>query len=166
MHRGFWDAEGLKGIDRPVLFVGGTADEVSDYDKGITALYRGAVNAERWLLTYEGANHNAGAPMPPPAESWHPVASLNFVPFEHYADAVWDSVKMNNVAQHFATAFLDWQLKGEEGKAAWLDLIPRASDGVFAVDDKGAFKPEHTYWKGFAPGAATALRFEHLGKGE
>ena len=34
MQGGFWDAEGLKGIRTPVMFVAGSADDVSGYEKG------------------------------------------------------------------------------------------------------------------------------------
>ncbi len=41
MPAGFWDAEGLKGIRTPVLFVAGSADDVSGYEKGTQAIFRG-----------------------------------------------------------------------------------------------------------------------------
>ena len=36
----------------------------------------------------ENANHNAGAPMPGPQETWAPVPTRDFVPAAHYSDAV------------------------------------------------------------------------------
>ena len=70
MQGGFWDAEGLAGIKTPVLFVAGSADDVSGYEKGTRAIYQGAVNADRYLLTFVNANHNAAAPIPAPAETY------------------------------------------------------------------------------------------------
>ena len=70
MQGGFWDAEGLKGIRTPVMFVAGSADEMSGYEKGTRAIYQGAVNADRYLLTFINANHNAAAPIPAPAETY------------------------------------------------------------------------------------------------
>lgn len=159
MQRGFWDAEGLKGIDRPILFIAGSIDDVSGYEKGTKALFEGAVNAERYLLTLLNANHNAAAPMPAPAESWAPTPALPFIPFDHYADPVWDSVRMNNIAQHFVTAFVDWKLKGDAAKADYLKLTERSIDGVWSVDDKGNPKPDFTYWKGFQNRTAAGLEF-------
>ena len=49
MQTGFWDAEGLKGIAVPMLFVAGSADEVAGYEKGTRAIYSGAVNADRYF---------------------------------------------------------------------------------------------------------------------
>ena len=37
MQNGFWDAEGLKGITTPVLFVAGSVDNVAEYEKGTKA---------------------------------------------------------------------------------------------------------------------------------
>ena len=68
---------------------------------------------------------------------------------------------MNNIAQHFATAFFDHYLRGDEGKAEYLDLIENAEDGVWSVDDAGAFTEEHTYWRGFPERTAVGLSLVH-----
>lgn len=68
MPLGFWDAAGLKEIRTPILFVAGSADEVSGYEKGTRAIFEAAVNAERYLLTFVNAGHNAAAPFPAPVE--------------------------------------------------------------------------------------------------
>jgi predicted dienelactone hydrolase len=137
MQNGFWDAEGLKGITTPVLFVAGSADDVAQYEKGTKAIYLGAVNADRYLLTFVNANHNAGAPIPAPAETYTPVEGRPAA-FAHYADAVWDTVRMNNILDHFATAYFDVYLKGEADKKAYFDG-----------------------WKGFRRGTSVGLTLEH-----
>ncbi len=162
MNTGFWDAEGLAGVRKPIMFIAGSDDSTSLYEKGIRAIYENAVNTDRYLLTYKYANHNAAAPIPAPAESWKPVDNLDFVPFEHYADAVWDTLRMNNIAQHFVTAYFDMILKDNKDMAAYLDLTPDSADAVFALEKDGTPKPEHTYWKGFANNKAKGLMFEHL----
>ncbi len=73
MPAGFWDAEGLAGVETPVLFMAGSEDDVSGYENGTRAIFEGAVNAERYLLTFEQARHNAG-PHPGAARDlvrWH-----------------------------------------------------------------------------------------------
>jgi predicted dienelactone hydrolase len=162
---GFWDTPGAAGLRVPTLFVAGSADDVSVYD-AMRSMFTDGVAAKRHLLTFENANHNAAAPMPAPKESWEPVENLEFVPFDHYADAVWDTVRMNNITQHFVTAFLDVHLKGMAEQAPYLDLVPQASDGVIALDEDGAPTEDHTYWKGFPARTAMGLRFETLDKGE
>jgi predicted dienelactone hydrolase len=159
MQNGFWDAEGLKGIRTPILFVAGSADEVSGYDKGTRALFEGAVNAPRYLLTFLHAGHNAGAPIPAPMETLAPADPQRANPFTHYADPVWDTTRMNNILAHFATAFFERHVKGEESKQAYLDLVPNGRDGVFALERDGTPTPKHTYWKGFKRGTAVGLEF-------
>ncbi|APX11005.1 alpha/beta hydrolase family protein [Tateyamaria omphalii] len=162
---GFWDASGVADLRVPTLLMAGSDDDVSVYD-AMRAFFTAAAGTDRHLLTFDYANHNAAAPMPAPKESWEPVEGLEFVPFEHYADAVWDTTRMNNIAQHFATAFFGMHLKGEGEKAEYLELVPNAADGIVAVDDAGTPTEDHTYWRGFAPRTAKGLRFETLPKGQ
>ena len=155
MNTGFWDAEGLTGIETPILFMAGSADDVSGYENGTKAIFEAAVNAERYLLTFKDANHNAAAPIPAPREVWQDDT------FGHYADPVWDTVRMNNIAQHFATAYFDLYLKNDETMAPYLDLVENAADGVWAVDEEGNPTEEHTYWQGFPERTAIGLSLEH-----
>jgi predicted dienelactone hydrolase len=143
MPTGFWDAEGLKGVTTPVLFVAGSVDDVAGYEKGTRAIFQQAVNADRYLLTFVNANHNAGAPIPAPAETYAYSEALKSYPFAHYADAVWDTTRMNNILDHFATAYFGLLLKGEPDKKAYLDLAPNAP------------------WKGFKPRTGVGLTLEH-----
>lgn len=53
MQRGVWNAEGLAGIKIPSLFVAGSLDDISGYENGTKAIYEGAVNSDRYLLTYK-----------------------------------------------------------------------------------------------------------------
>ena len=142
MQTGFWDAEGLKGIRTPVLFVAGSVDDVAGYEKGTRAIYLAAVNADRYLLTFQGANHNAAAPIPAPVETYQYSETLKSFPFTHYADAVWDTTRMNNILDHFATAYFDLYVKGDSDKKAYFDTT-------------GSLK-------GFKPRTAVGLTLEHL----
>ncbi|WP_415921063.1 alpha/beta hydrolase family protein [Tateyamaria sp. SN6-1] len=162
---GFWDMDGLAGLRVPTMLMAGGADDVSVYD-AIRGIFDSAIETDRHLLTFAFANHNAAAPIPAPMESWAPVDALDFAPFDHYADAVWDSTRMNNIAQHFATAFLDLHLKDRADSAAYLDLVPRSEDGIVALDDAGNPTDDHSYWHGFAPRTAAGLRFETKRQGE
>jgi predicted dienelactone hydrolase len=159
-NRGFWDAAGLAGIRTPVLFVAGSVDDVSGYAPGVRNIFEAAVNAPRYLLTFDGANHNAGAPMPPPAETFKPVSHLKFLPAEHYIDAVWDNTRMNNIAQHFSTAFLGKYLKGDVGMDVYLNLVEKSRDGKWSLEENGTPKADHTYWKGFSARTAVGLALE------
>ena len=162
MNTGFFDAEGLAGIEIPMLFIAGSEDATSLYEEGVRAIWEGATSVDRALLTFEGGGHNTAAPIPAPEESYYFNEALGFNVSEHYTDPVWDSVFMNNVAQHFTTAWLDVELKGDAGKASYLDLLDTGSDGTWSVNEDGTFKDDHTYWTGFAEGTADGLRYEVL----
>ena len=159
MNTGFWDAEGLAGVQIPMLFIAGSEDDVSLYENGVRAMWEGVTNVESALLTYVNGGHNAGAPMPAPKESYYFNPDKGFDISEHYTDPVWDTVRMNNIAQHFVTAWMDMQLK--EGKnGEYFDLVSNSNDGVWAMEEDGTPKPEHSYWKGFAQGTAKGLMYE------
>jgi predicted dienelactone hydrolase len=166
MQNGFWDADGLKGIRTPVMFVAGSADDVSGYQAGTRAIYEGAINADRYLLTFVNANHNAAAPIPAPAEIYATGDATRASPFTHYADAVWDTARMNNIFNHFATAFFGVHLMGEPDKQAYLAVVPNGKDAVYAIDRDGKPGPAHTYWKGFRRATAVGLILEHAGPGK
>ena len=138
MERGVWDAEGLKGLKTPTFFVAGSQDDISGYEKGIKAIYEGAVNADRFMLTYKNARHNV-APNPPPAEALAP--GLHIDEYFRYAEPSWDQRKINNINQHFVTAFLGKHLKNQENskflevqensnEKDWTGFKPRSSTGM------------------------------------
>jgi len=142
MDRGIWDSTGLYGLQTPVFFVAGSQDDVSGYEKGTKAIFNGAVNASRYLLTYENARHNT-APNPPPPESMQPGMKMD--DYYHYAEPAWNEHKINNINQHFVTAFLGIYLKQKDyGK--YLDLKENANQNK---------------WEGFKPRSATGLVLVH-----
>ena len=164
MNAGFWDAEGLAGLRVPMMMIAGSMDMTSIYP-AMRQVFDGATGAERHLLTFVNAGHNAAAPIPAPAESWAMSERLGWAPFGHYADPVWDTLRMNNIAQHFVTAFLDLRLKGLDERAPYLTLVEDANDGIWSVED-GQRTATHTYWEGFEQGSAVGLRFETRAQGE
>jgi predicted dienelactone hydrolase len=142
MERGVWDAEGLKGLKKPTLFIAGSQDDISGYEKGIKAIYEGAVNSDRYLLTYMNARHNV-APNPPPAASLKP--GLHIDEYYRYADATWDQRKINNVNQHFLTAFIGIHLKNKDYEK-FLDIQPNSNE---------------KNWEGFKPRSSTGMELLH-----
>ena len=149
-----------------MFFIAGSDDDVSGYENGTKAIFEGGTNTDRYLLTFQYANHNAGAPIPAPTESWQASEHIDFIPFDHYADAVWDNVRMNNITQHFVTAFLGQYLKDDGEMNAYLDLVENSGDGVFALEEDGTPKAEHTYWKGFPDRTAKGLSLMRKSNGE
>jgi predicted dienelactone hydrolase len=144
MQRGVWDAEGLKGLKVPTFFIAGSQDDISGYEDGIKAIYNGAVNADRYLLTYMNARHNI-APNPPPVESLKP--GLHFDEYYRYAEPAWNERRINNINQHFVTAFMGIHLKKKEyGK--YLDLKANSNQQL---------------WTGFKPRSSVGLELLHEG---
>ena len=166
MQGGFWDAEGLKGITTPMLFVAGSVDDVAGYEKGTKAIYQGAVNADRYLLTFVNANHNAGAPIPAPAETYVvserrslPVRALRRRGLGHRADEQHPRSLRDRVLRSAIS-------RGDRTRRRTSISIPNAKDGAYSVDAEGRPKADHTYWKGFKPRTAVGLILEHAGPGE
>ena len=60
----------------------------------------------------------------------------------HYADAVWDSVRMNNILDHFATAFFELFVKGQQDRRAY-------------------FEKTGSDFKGFQPRTSVGLLLDH-----
>ncbi len=144
MERGIWDAEGLKGLKTPTFFVAGREDDISGYENGIKAIYEGTINADRYLLTYKNARHNV-APNPPPAEALAP--GLHIDEYYRYAEPSWDQRKLNNINQHFVTAFLGIHLK-QKDYSKFLDLQENSNEKD---------------WTGFKPRSSTGMELLHAG---
>ena len=157
---GFWDRDGLAGITVPTFYMAGSADASAGYSPGVRNIFELAVNSDRYLLTFENAGHNAAAPIPAPKETW-PAPGSTVYNAGHYMDPVWDTVRMNNIAQHFATAYLGKYLKGNAEMDSYLSLFESGKEAVWSVDAKGQPKADHTYWKGFGNRSAVGLKLEH-----
>jgi len=162
MKSGYWRPQDLAGINVPAFFLAGDADTISGYENGIRAIYKNAINVDRYLLTFKGAAHNAGAPHPAPVEI---LNSEDKDVANHYNDPVWDNVRMNNIMDHFVTVWFDYQLKGMKSRLSYLDLVPDGADTVYSVSD-GKPSREHDYWKGFSAGTTVGLKLEYLPAGE
>ena len=143
MENKVWNTEGLLGLKIPTFFIAGSKDDISGYEKGIKAIYQGSLNAERYLLTYRNARHNV-APNPPPVDAFQEGLPLN--EYLRYADSVWDQRRINNINQHFISAFLGLKL---QSKASFADYL-----------DADAFT-EDAPWEGFLPRTSVGLELDY-----
>ena len=146
MTRGAWDSTSLKGLQIPTFFVVGSEDDISGYEKGVKAIYDGATNVERYMLTYANARHNV-ASNPAPPEALAP--GLHFDEYYRYAEPSWDKRRMNNINNHFLTAFIGKHLKGmdyekfldlplDSNKKTWEGFPNRSSTGLELHHDAGS----------------------------
>ena len=143
MQRGVWDSEGLANIKLPIFFVAGDQDDISGYGDGIKAIFDGAIHTNRYLLTYKNARHNV-APNPPPSESLNKGVHLD--EYMHYAEPAWDQRRINNINQHFITAYLGIHLKGKD-YSSYLDLPEESLEET---------------WKGFKPRTSIGMELKYL----
>ena len=162
MESGFWRERDLTGIRVPTFYLAGDNDTVAGYQNGVRAIYEAAINSDRYLLTYKNAGHNAGAPYPVPREI---LDSETGEGASHYTDPVWDSVRMNNVMNHFVTAYFNYHLKGDATMLEYLDVYPDGAAAIYSVRN-GVPSDEHSYWPGFEEGSAVGLKLEKLTRRE
>jgi len=138
MERGAWDTESLGKVKVPVLLVAGDKDDISGWDKGVKAVYEGLPSAS--MLVYENARHNVAPNAPQPITM---NLDLPFDEYYRYAEPAWDQRRMNNINQHFLTAFLGVHLQ-KKPLTDYLNL-PQ--------------KPETKEWPGFKPRTCVGLQW-------
>ena len=145
-----WGAEGLSAINAPLFLIQGDADPVVDYKTGALAVFGGAVNADRYLLTYKQAGHSV-ALNPVPPEMRGSVWDMDW-----FEDPIWRQDRINAINLHFITAFLGLHLRGDGTLAAYLNVgVENSDDGVWNAPPGtpwGAYSPggdSVTLWKGF-----------------
>lgn len=160
-----WGKAGLSAIKAPLLIVAGTADRTVGYDPGPASIFREAVGADRYLLALKGAGHSIGT-NPPPAGMRGRLWDSDW-----FEDRVWRKPRVNAVALHFITAFLDLNLKSDASKGDYLAVPSEDSDGAKWASDasgnadrydavsQGGVNPA---WKGFIKDHQDGLLLRHL----
>ena len=154
-----WGAEGLGAITAPLLLIAGNEDRTVDYATGARAIFDMASAAHRYLLTFKGGGHAIGLnPVPDSMRQrlWDQ---------DWFEDPVWRKDRINAINAHFITAFLDRHVKGDESRAAYLNVsVPESSAGVWPAamppPAYDAFSPGTsgvTVWKGFQRNHAAGL---------
>jgi len=143
-----WDADGLAGIRIPTLFLAGDQDDVSNFEAGIKPAFEQAIHSDRCLLVYQNARHNIGGNALPPN------LPASFMSHDFFDEPTWRKDRIMAINQHFVTAFLDLNLKGDESKRGYLHVTPSLSnDGKWPLPQGksvGDTVSDGTdYWKGF-----------------
>ena len=160
-----WGAEGLAALTAPLLLIQGDSDPVVDYKTGALAVFGGAVNADRYLLTYEQAGHSI-ALNPAPREMRVSVWDIDW-----FEDPIWRQERINAINLHFITAFLAVHLRGDGSKGSYLNVpVENSNDGVWnapAGTPWGTYSPGGegvTLWKGFQRRHARGMTLRYLPK--
>lgn len=142
---GYWSEEGIKNLRVPSLFIVGSQDQTTGF-AAAQWLFDHAINAERYLLVYQGAIHEVATNPAPP------IAALYPREYAHYQEPAWDNRRLNNINQHFITAFLGRHLLGNSNKYDDYLNLPTISNDTPRTNTK-----DPDYWKGFANWTAIGM---------
>ncbi len=162
-----WVATDLAKITAPILMIAGDQDDVVDFKAGITWAFDSLTGANRHLLIYKQARHNiAGNPVPI-------TPDMDFSTLEFFSEPVWRTERINQINQHFITAFLDMTLKGDTSRAAYLDVPtseaaqsewPSAPGEQLGGTFASSGQPKN--WRGFQRRWAMGLEMRKAAKSE
>ncbi len=157
-----WTAASLARTTTPMLVIDGSDDDIVDAKHGVSWIFEQMTMKSRHFLLFNNARHNVGGNPPPPE------ADGDFSTREYFAEPVWRSERINAINQHFITAFLDVNLKGEAAKSVFLDVpTTLGGDGTWPlapmenVGGKTATDSERGYWPGFQRRWALGLEMRY-----
>jgi predicted dienelactone hydrolase len=110
-----FDKTGLSKITVPMIAIGGTADTGTPYDWGSKPSYDNVSSTKKALVTLEGAEHAI-------TTSCEGMPWMSETPFYQWIcfDPVWDKDRGLDLINHFSTAFLLAELKGDADAATAL----------------------------------------------
>lgn len=145
-----WTTDSLAKIDKPLLIISGSQDDVVNHKDGVHWLFDNLKNSDRHMLVYREARHNiAGNDFTIPENSPFQIS-------EFLKEPVWRTERINAINQHFVTAFFDWRLKNDVPKAAFLNTPTTDSNNANwtigageQLNGKLAGEEEAEYWQGF-----------------
>jgi predicted dienelactone hydrolase len=154
-----WGAEGVRMITAPLLLIAGDNDRTVDYKTGARAIFDMASGAHRYLLTFKEGGHAIGL-SPAPDSMRQRLWDQDW-----FEDPVWRKDRVNAINAHFITAFLDRYVKGDESRAAYLNVpVTEADAGAWpaaaplpAYDAYSPGTAQITLWKGFQRNHAAGL---------
>jgi predicted dienelactone hydrolase len=158
-----WGADGLAALTAPLLLIQGDSDATVNYTTGALAVFGGAVNSDRILLTYKQAGHSI-ALNPAPREMRGSVWDMDW-----FEDPIWRQDRINAINLHFITAFLAVHVRKDASQAAYLNVGIENSDGgewnAPAGTPWGAYSPGGAgvnLWKGFQRRHAKGMMLQHM----
>ena len=156
-----WGSEGLADLKTPLMVIAGDRDRTVGFADGVRNVFDQAIHADRYLLVFQNGGHNIGM-NEAPAEMRTRLWDLDW-----FEDPVWSKTRTAGIQQHMITAFLDFWVKGDESRAAYLAVgMPISNDttwpatgplGYAAISPGG---PGAT-WKGFPRNHALGLELHH-----
>ncbi len=110
--------QGLAEITLPTLVMSGTLDGTVPFDWGSRMIYDHIASTEKILVAFELGDHNMFTSTCEDAPTTVDMFGKDF--YFLCSDSVWDMYRAHDLANHFITAFLLDQLKGDADAAAAL----------------------------------------------
>ena len=108
----FFGQDGISKIDVPVMAIGGTADKDSPYMWGTYPTYEYAGSQRKVRIALDGAEHMIFT------DSCQTIPLyITLLSDEFCADTSWNRTRAHELTQHFTTAFLLAELKGDSNAA-------------------------------------------------
>jgi predicted dienelactone hydrolase len=156
-----WGADGIRGINTPLLLIAGNMDHVVDYSTGPRMIFDTATSADRYLLTFKEAGHSIGLnPLPEAMRGrlWDQ---------DWFEDPVWRKERINAINAHFITAFLDRYVKDDVSRDSYLNVpVPDSDAGAWPASESSAYAGYSpgakgiSVWKGFQRNHSTGLELQ------
>lgn len=141
------NADSLKNIEVPTLYVTGDQDDISGHELGVKKMFEQTGSEHNYMLVYQNARHNF-APHPAPKIAYENEADLG-----HYFEPAWNNEVLTRINEHMSLAFLDCHVKGIQAKC---DYLPNRSDITQLKQPDGKLTPA---WPGFAERWGTGVSF-------
>jgi predicted dienelactone hydrolase len=141
------NADSLKNIKVPTLYVTGDQDDISGHELGVKKMFEQTGSEHNYMLVYKNARHNF-APHPAPKIAYEDEADLG-----HYFEPAWNNEVLTRIDEHMSLAFLDCHVKGIQAKC---DFLPKRVDITQVKLADGKLTPA---WPGFAERWGTGVSF-------
>lgn len=103
---------GLNGVTIPTLYMIGTRDGFGLYEDSLVG-FPTLGSDTAYMVVFEYADHGLFGDT---CATFPAMEMFGF--YDLCAEKVWDKLRAHDLINHYATAFLQWQLKGEEDASA------------------------------------------------
>jgi predicted dienelactone hydrolase len=162
-----WTAGSLAKITQPTLVISGNQDDIVNFKDGVQWIFDSMKGSDRHMLVYREARHNIAG------NEFAMADNSDFTTLEFLREPVWRTDRINSINQHFVTAFLDYYLKGDASKIAYLNAPKvNSNDSQWPVafgeqlNGKRAGADEKEHWRGFPRRWAVGLELHKKPKGQ
>ena len=162
-----WSQDALATMKAPTLLIAGDQDDIVNFRDGVRWVNDSLKASDRYLLVYREARHNVAG------NASDLGANPSMEVLGYVREPVWRQDRLNQINQHFVTAFLDFTLKGDTSKRKYLAVpVPVADDGKWPValgaqdDGSTAGDGQPGYWRGFQRRWAVGMELHHKRAGQ